>query len=331
MPSDPRVAAALAAVAARIRAFQAVIASAADRVHGQLTAVSGPAREAQVSGGLGAFARGRIDPARFAAVADSRHALDAREAALLASARDLLRTAAARPPEAFVVDLPSGGGLSSALGQAFAQLGAPFGAVTAAELVRTQQYRPEEHSCLFHALPRHQWNRAERAVAPPLVVCVDGADLWAGELAQYADGAQKIVIIVRPPVAPAPLVRLISPGTWVEQTTEAAALPAAMTYAGPAIVVLLPEGSGAVEFAHRPDPRRPLHQRLTLSAAASGARRPLQGWTVWQQQEEWLQLQALAAVPAAPAAIPVPAATTDPTDQLARWLLAHADLSPAQT
>lgn len=333
MPSDARVAAALAAAEPQILAFQAALAAAADRLDAQLeSAVEDPAH-VRVATELGEFAAGRIDITRFAALSQEPEALDDHELALLRRSRDLLREQAALPLARFVVDVPSGGRLCGALGHAFAELGAAYGAMLVAELVRTRRYDAAAHSFLLHSLPRHQWNRAERAAAPPMVMWVDGADLWGGEIAQYLDGGQKIVIVVRPPMSPAPLVRLITPGTYVRQTTSTEHLTEALALDGPAVVALVPEGSA--EFVHRPDARQPMHARVHISTRPQGARKTLQSWTAWQQQEELAQLDALAAEPA-PAVIPALAQANavsppaDPADQLARWLLSRADLATAQ-
>lgn len=334
MRSDERVAAAVLAAEPGIRAFQAAVASAAERLDTLLDAVGEDPVHERTAVELGDFAAGRIDVARFAALAGARQPHDDHELALLRRCRDVLREQAAMPTSRFVIDVPPGGRINSALGHTFAELGIAFGAVLVAELVRTRRYDPAEHAHLLHALPRHQWNRAERASAPPLVVSVDGADLWAGELAQYLDGAQKIILVVRAPMAPAPLVRLITPGTWVQQTASTAGLATVLATSGPAVVAIVPEGAAA-EFVHVPDARVALHERLAISARPTAARKALQSWSAWQQTEELAQLQALAVRPAvvlAPtpaAATPVPA-VPDPADQLARWLLSHADLASAR-
>ena len=333
MPSDARVLAALAAAEPQIRAFQAALVAAADRLDAQLEAAGEDPAHARVATELGDFAAGRIDVTRFAALSQEREALDDHELALLRRSRDLLREQAALPLTRFVVDVPSGGRLCGALGHTFAELGAAYGAMLVAELVRTRRYDAAEHSFLLHSLPRHQWNRAERGAAPPIVLWVDGADLWGGEIAQYLDGGQKIIIVVRAPMSPAPLVRLITPGTYVRQTTSTEHLPEALALDTPAVLALVPEGSA--EFVHRPDARQPMHARLHISVRPLGARKALQSWTAWQQQEELAQLDALATPPAAVAAPALATAPSlsppvDPADQLARWLLSKADLATAQ-
>ena len=333
MPSDARVLAALAAAEPQIRAFQAALAAAADRLDAQVEAAVEDPAHLRVATELGNFAAGRIDIARFAVLSREREALDDHELALLRRARDVLREQASLPLTRFVVDVPAGGRLGAALSHMFAELGAAYGAMLVAELVRTRRYEASEHSFLLHSLPRHQWNRAERAAAPPVVISVEGADLWAGEVAQYLDGGQKIILVVRAPAPPAPLVRLITPGTYVRQTTGGEHLVEALAVDAPAVVALVPEG--VAEFVHRPDGRQPMHERLTIDKRPSAARTALQSWTTWQQQQELAQLDALATVPTPVAALAMATAPpmpqpVDPADQLARWLLSRAEPATAQ-
>ena len=168
-------------------------------------------------------------------------------------------------------------------------------------------------------------------MSPPLVVTVDGADLWGAELAPYLDGNQTVVVIVRAPAPPAPLVRLITPGTLVFQTSsDETAAQLLTTYAGgPIVGAIVPEG--CAEFVHAPDAGRALHERTSVSVKPSGARRALPGWTIWQQEQELQQLLALAAppVPTTSPAANGATAVAEPADRLAAWLLSHAD--PVET
>lgn len=163
-------------------------------------------------------------------------------------------------------------------------------------------------------------------MSPPLVVTIDGADLWAGEIAQYLDGNQKLVLVVRSPCPPAPLVRLITPHALVMQTSSIDALSTAMQTDGLAVAALVPEG--AAEFIHLPDGQRTIHERLRVSATPQGARKTLPSWSLWQQQEELQQLIALSTPPVA-LVRPEPIGngakpTVDPADRLAAWLLSQA-------
>ncbi len=116
--------------------------------------------------------------------------------------------------------------------------------------MRGGRYRPAEHDSLLDAAEFRAWNKAERRFAPPLVVEVDGADLHAGALLDFADGREKIVLVVRGAMPPAPLVRCITPGTFVLQTVDGTRPRPLAAFDGPAIAALVPEG--AAVFLHDP-------------------------------------------------------------------------------
>lgn len=325
MPYDAAALETLTFVSSAIAAYQSRVTAVADRISNYLSA-NDKAGSDGVEEQLGEFAAGRIDIERFGALWEEREALDQSERTVLAHAHDLLRDIATRPADYFITDLPSGARLTATLAHAFTDLGRCFGAMMIAEMVRTGRFRTEDFE-LLHGFPRFRWTRAERGMSPPVIVTLDGADLWAGELAQYLDGNQKIVLVVRPPAPPAALVRLITPGTLVLQSCSVAGLEPLNAVEGPAVAALMPDG--AAEFIHRPG-ASPTHERLTISTKPTGARKAIEGWTTWQQQQELDQLYALAAAPVI-AQEKQPPAASDPADRLASWLLSHADLSAAAT
>lgn len=314
---------ALHAVQQGIARHREAIAVAAERVEAHLASLVEDPTHARAASELGAFAAARMDVEKFAAFLGDRPVLDDLERALLRHAALALREHAALPDERFHVEVPSGGRLNLALSNFFDAHGRAFGASILAELVRTGRYDANEHAVLMHGLPRHRWSRAERMAAPPVVVSIDGADLWAGEVAQFLDGSQKVVFVVRPPAPPVLLARLITPGTLVLQTTKGDAIASAMQSAGAAVAALMPEG--AAEFLHVPDASKPLHERLQVSFTPAGARKAVQSWSAWQQEEELRQLLAMSAAPVAPIA-PVNGKAVDPADRLAGWLLEQARL-----
>lgn len=331
MPFDANTAAVLDMVEPAIRIFRSAIADAANRVEASLEAASVAQPDEIAAAALGSFAQGRIDIARYTALAEGeRHVHDDEELAVLRRGVELLRDHATLPRDQFVVDVPTGGRLSGAAGIQFAELGRAFGAILVAELVRNGRYDADEHAPILHGLPRYRWHRSERAASPPLVVTIDGADLWAGEMAQYLDGNQKVVFLVRAPAPPAPLVRLITPGTVVMQTSRIDELAAVLRSDGAVVAALMPEG--AAEFLHLPDPSRPLHERLRVTLTPRSPRKTLPSWSGWQQEQELQHLLSLATRPApAPAATNGSTAAADPAGRLAAWLLAHADSASAGT
>ena len=324
MPFDATALEALHVVSGAIAAYQSRVAAVADRIAEYLAAHEDVGTGTVEAEQLGAFAAGRIDMERFGALWEEREALDQSERTVLAHAQDLLRDIATRPADYFITNLPPGGRLTATLAHAFTDFGRSFGAMMIAEMVRTARFRTEDFE-LLHGFPRFRWTRAERGMSPPVIVTLDGADLWAGELAQYMDGNQKIVLVVRPPAPPAALVRLITPGTLVLQSCSVTGLQPLVAADGPAVAALMP--NGAAEFIHRPG-TSPAHERITISTKPTGARKSIEGWTTWQQQQELDQLYSMAAAPAiAHEQQPQPA--SDPADRLASWLLSHADLSAA--
>jgi hypothetical protein len=325
MPSDQRITEALAAVAAPAQAFHAAVAAAVDQVRALVEAnrapPAGPAVRA--AGTLGAFAAGRIDAERFAGLFAGERVLDDRALERMEAALGVLTELAAAGPDACLVDVPSGGSLPAAVGDALAHLGRAFAAARTVEAARTGAAPIDDPAAPW---PVARWNRAERALAPPLVVTVDGTDLAAGGLGAFLDGAQQLVLLVRGPAAPAPLVGLITPGTLVLQDTDTAALGQLQGWDGPAVAAVLP--AGAARFVHAPPAGATLGERLVVTGLPDAEPvRWLGGRSPWQQTQELAQLRALATADTRPeAAEEAGDGAVQPTDRLAAWLLRHTHL-----
>jgi len=325
MPSEDRTAQALAALAAPRESFHAAVAAAVDQVRALVDANRAPAAgpAARAADGLGAFAAGRIDAERFAGLFAGERVLDDRALDVMETALVVLIDTAAANDDTYRVNVPSGGSLAVEVDRALAHLGRAFAAARAAEKARTGGAAAEDPAAPW---PFARWNRAERAIAPPLVVEVDGADLAAGGLAAFLDGAQKLVLLVRGPAAPAPLVGMITPGTLVLQATNKAALGQLDGWEGPAVAALLP--AGAAEFAHLPLAGATLRERLVVTATPDAAPvRWVGGLSPWQQGQELAQLRALTAAGVAPQEAPAGLdQDVQPTDRLAAWLLRQTHL-----
>jgi hypothetical protein len=326
MPSDdPRVRVAFEALAGPIAEFRAAIAGALVQAEAVLTnaTAASDARAARARAELGRFAEGRIDPSAFAALfAHVGHADPAARAGLV-RAVSILRGVLDQGEQLFAVAVASGGDLSVAIGAALEQVGQAFGAVQLAELVRSGRYRPETADPIGSASDYRRWNAAARRLAPPLVVSLDGADLRAPALSEFCDGRSKLVLVVRGPCAPAPLVRLITPRTLVLQTTDRAGLDRLAEYHGPAVAALVPQG--AARFLHDPAGGKEPWQRFSMLELPEPPRRALGGASAWQQAEDLEQLATLARTPFK---IPTPEAPASPAlgesdavDRLASWLL----------
>ena len=330
MPSDPRVQQALAALAQPIAEFRAIIEGAISQTEAFLTAqhASAPQRAERAALSHGHFAKGRIDSAAFAVLfppvtAASPDALDA-----LMRALDVLRDVRQRGDALFVVDIPAGGRLGLAVEDALAQAGRAFGAVVLAEVVRGGRFTPE-HERLLQPHAFRSWNKIERRFAPPLVVLVDGAYLQASALMEFADGQEKIVLVVRGASPPAPLARCITPGTFVLQTVDGSGLDRVAAFNGPAVAAIVPEG--AAVFMHDPAGGRDAWQRITVQHLPAAGKAPIGGQSAWQIAQDLRLLSDLAAtpfsVPAAGNGAAAPAVgVMDAADKIAAWLVAQAGL-----
>jgi hypothetical protein len=178
--------------------------------------------------------------------------------------------------------------------------------------------------------PPNLWNEAEREFAPPLVIEVEGQDLRPASLAELLEGGQKIVLVVNGPAAPAPLVRLITPGVAVIQTDDPAELSALGSVDGPGIAALMPQG--CAKFMHIPGAGQVLNERLTVAfLPEKEPKRALGSISAFQQTEELRQLASLQA-----SAEPASSATEetesdrpemDDAGQLASWLIHQANFS----
>jgi hypothetical protein len=339
MPSDPLMESAIAAAAPRCESFRAALAAAVAQVEGFLEASRVPAAvpAERAAHELGSFGAIHVDGERFAALFADGGGLDAGALERLERAHDLLGRLLARGAGQCVTRVPPGGDLRACVGDALAEIGRAFASARAVDLALAGKPAGEfgNHLAPF---PYRRWNRAERAIAPVLVVEVEGGDLQAGGLAEYLDGDQKIVLVVRGAASAAPLVRLLSPGVTVTQTSDPAELAAHLEADGPAVVALMPSDTAA--FTHQSGGGA-MWERLRVAGVPPGAPATAVGtFSVFQQQQELALLQELATAPAAApppaaeeaaaagAAAPQPAAAPDPAGQLAAWLLNESGLTP---
>ena len=348
MPSDVRTGLALRALMGPRERFMSAVVAAVEEVRAFLEAhrPSFDGRATHRAGAeLGAFAAGRIDPERFGALLGGGPALDGAGIARVERALHELSRVAAAGDALFVAEVGEHADLHLVAGHALASAGRAFGAAQAVERVRSGRAAATD-PVLLEPFPFRRWNRAERQIAPPLVVEVPGAALHAGALAEFLDGAQKIVLVVHPPAPPAALARLVTPGVLVMQTAEAAELAEAAAFPGPAIAALVPEG--AARFVHRPGRGGTPGERLEIGFLPDQAAiRPLDGMSAWHQREELALLRELKGasarmeVPGDQGRVP---STSDPggespgtghlnlepavadADRLAAWLLRQAEL-----
>jgi hypothetical protein len=344
MPSEPQDKDLHAALAVPLETFRSALASALDQVRGTLEQQrAGPGGNDTASVALGRFAAGRIDTDRFTSLLARSEALDAPALARIERAHAVLHEIDAAGEAPYRVVVEPGEDLVTRVDEALASIGRAFGAARVYELSRTGRYREPEHAGLLDRFPFARWNRAERALAPSLLVYVDGRDLFADGLARYLDGVLKVLLVVQGDAPQAPLVRLVSPGTYVVQAGTLEDLGGLLRFQGPGIGAIVPDSSAW--FVNNPAGGGNPWDRLKLLHVPETAAPPrLGGRTAFQQTEEMRQLAALATRPPEPEPAPAPAPAApapaqpeaaaaaaappaaDPADQLAAWLLSQANL-----
>ncbi|MDH3495567.1 MAG: hypothetical protein OER21_02280 [Gemmatimonadota bacterium] len=333
MPSDERTAAILAALAAPRDAYRSALAATLDevRVYRDARREGAADRHMQLGASLGLVGVAHVDVDRLAAVLSVEAALEPAAQAVMPRALAVLESLAARGDDACALTLVPGENLYEAVSRLFADLGRAIGAGRVVDLARSGRYRPADHDRWLEAFPFGQWSQAERRMAPPVVIELEGSDLRPAGLAEFLDGGAKIVLVVHGETSPAPLVRLITPRTFVAQTADVAVVQRLAAWDGPGIAGIFP--AGGARFVHDPGVAGGIGARLTITEVPTlDGRRRAGPFSATQQQDELDQLKALQGAAAADLAVPVapqPATPADPVDKLAAWLLQQADLSGA--
>jgi hypothetical protein len=323
MQSDERVVAALSALRPRIEAFRLAVSGALERAKNTLASESGPD---QVRVALGDFAAGLIDPDRFAMISSGFGPLDAVGHAIVERATKVLEDLLHAGDDDFVVDVHAGNSAAAAVRARMTALGPAFGAATLVDLVRRRTYDSAQHGLTLETYPFEQWTAAERRLAPPLVIRLDGRDLDAFELAPLIDGWVRLVLLVAEPCTAAPLARLISPGAFVAQAGDMKVLERVADFDGPAVIAVM-SGSEA-RFVHDPRAGSAMWQRIELThMPAAQPRKSLGARSAWQQRDDLSHLKALTqqpVLPANPAELLVASGVAggfDPAERLTAWLL----------
>jgi hypothetical protein len=330
MPSDDRITQALKALARSRESFVSSVAMSAEEVRGILEreAHSEQDPKDKLAHELGPFAAGRIDTERLVAFAAGKPSLDPSKLERIRKAYEALGELKKAGDDVFIARCELDGYLRGTIVTGLARAGRAFGAARVVEAALTGIPEAEGVEDPLSAFPPVLWNRAERAWAPPLVVEVEGQDLRVASLGELLDGAQKIVLVVNGPAAPAPLVRLLSPGVVVIQSDDPADLAALEAAPGPGVAALMPEG--AAKFVHTPGGKT-LGQRLEVKfLPEKEPKRGLGAISAFQQAEELRQLASLSA----PVELVVPrngdkpqeGAAMDEAGQLAAWLIHQAKI-----
>lgn len=331
MPSDPRTALALGALRQSTAEFRSAVEGALAQAESFLAALSAKpdALAARAARELGVFGAPRVNVERFAALFSRATPIDAVSKEALERATSVLRAVSQHGDSLFVTEVTPGRALGATIDEALAVAGCAFGAIIITELVRGGRYRPAEHDRLLDGAEFRAWNKAARRFAPPLVVELSGGDLHAGALLDFADGREKLVLVVRGDAPPAALARCITPGTFVLQSVDGRGLDRLAGFEGPAIAALVPDG--AAVFLHDPGIGSESWQRLTVTHLPAAPAKAIGGFSAWQMGQDLKMLADLArtpfAVPGAPGVKAAPAmGAGDAVDRLAGWLLDSSGL-----
>jgi hypothetical protein len=330
MPSDDRITQALQALAASKEGFISSVAMSAEEVRGILEREKGVDENPQVklAHELGPFAAGRIDLERLAPFVSANSKMSPEKRDRVQRAYETLTALKKAGDALFTGKVDVDGYLRGTISKVLGKSGTAFGAARSVEWALHDIAPPEGVEDALDSFPPNVWNRAEKGCAPPLVLEVEGQDLKASSLGDFLEGSQKIILVVNGPAAPAPLVRLITPGVTVIQTDDALEMAALSATPGPGIAALMPVG--AAKFVHATGGRT-LHDRLTVSfVPEKEPKKGLGSISAFQQVEELRQLQALAAGVRVPEAEEVELAAVgaemDDAGQLAAWLIHQAKI-----
>lgn len=310
--------------------FRSSLATAVGLLRGSLAQVTGDSKKKQeiAEKSLGSFAAGRIDASRFEEFATNKTTVEASAGPIIERALDVMVELMDSGDALNRVRLEEGQNLRCLLSRTTKNIGRAFGAAQAVELAKVGNYIEAEHGGWFDAYLYKNWSAVQRNLAPAIVVELADGSAQATNIGEYVDGNFKAILVYGEDCPPAPLARLITPGVFVLQTSDCLGLDDFLSFEGPGIAAVVPQG--AARFAH--DPRRgsTLAQRLvgveipdSLSLRHSG------GLSVTQQQQDLAQLQALASAETLTAAAEEPAAKANPVDKLAAFLLGNAHLEEA--
>lgn len=333
MPSDSRIEAALRALAGPIEKYRSAVVTTVEEVRGYLASHRPDEEQADGSAAarLGAFAVGRVDVQRFTSVLIDEGPDEPERLRKLEEAFEVLSGISAGDDNLFHVKLKKGTRLRDAVAGRWAEIGRGFAAARLAGMATAGKLSANGAKQQLEPLGFERWSPTERQLAPPLVVELDGADLHAGDIAEFLDGNVKIVLVVNGEMAPAPLVRLITPSTFVLQTADDTGIDRFAAAEGPAVAAVVP--ASAARFIHDPAAGSSPAGRLTLvGLPEKPPKQAVGGTSVRQQLDELEQLKTLAGEPGAEAAegetaAPVAGPVAGKVDKLAAWLLNQADLS----
>lgn len=318
MQSDERVVSALSALRPAIDRYRLAASGALERARAMLAFEPGPGR---TRAALGEFAGGRIDPERFALVSAGADPLDATGREVVEHVIELIEDLLSASNEQFFVSVGQAGGAAEAIRARLTGLGTVYASARILDLVKRHGYDRLRQGSPSDGYPFEQWTAAERALAPPLVVRLDGSTLDGLELAPLVDGCVRLVLIVDGPAAPAPLARLVSPGAVIAQVHDVSLLAGLGDFDGPAVIAVM-QGQEA-RFVHDPRVGSAAWKRIRIDRMPTiPPRKTLGSRSAWQQRDDLAHLKALVEPPSlAHSAAGAGNGHADPTDRLTAWLI----------
>lgn len=318
MQSDKRTGLALDAIRPRLEMFHSAIAVTTEDIRGLLSGSGESSEDHTIA--LGNFAAGHVDVERFSTYTRQAAKVGSEAEAPIRAAQEVLNRLLHEGDDLFVLKLAPGANLASAVAHRLAVIGLAFAAAHVVDLAKRGKYNDEEHAPLLEGLEWADWSRAERALAPGLVVELAGSDFTPAQVAPYLDAGMKILFVVEGDAPAAAMARLVTPGVFVQQTSGDAPLEALAAFDGTAAAAMLPKS--AVEFVHDPDAGETTYQRFTtLDFPTEIRKRRIGGISPAQQAEDYALLEALAVVPA-----PSGDSAADPAGKLSAWLLSQTNL-----
>ncbi|MBC8406840.1 MAG: hypothetical protein H8E15_16615 [Planctomycetes bacterium] len=326
MPSDNLTDLVLASLEGPRSAFASSLAAAAEQVRGTLAGLSADVdtRNNLLKTQLGGFAAGRINIEKFSTFADGQRSVNAGAVPTLKKAQAVLNELSDTGKDLIQIKVAAGKTVRCGVSRGLARIGRAFGAARCIELAKAGTYNDAEHGKMMEGLHFADWNQAERAMAPPVVVHVQGRSLHPSSLAEFMDGGVKIVLLIDGPCAPATLARLISPNTFVMQTQVATDLDRLAAWAGHGVAAIVP--TGAAIFTYAPAGNTAFGNALKIDFAPEDASiSPLGSLSAQQQKEDLAMLSALSGA----ATTPLEArdeSPVNPVDQLAAFLLSKANI-----
>lgn len=318
MQFDERTSIALEAIRPRLELFKSAVAVTTEEIRG-LIAGSGASSEDQ-SVALGNFAAGHVDVDRFSAFTRQDSRVGSEAETPIRAAQGVLDKLLKEGDDLFVLKITEGANLGSCVAHRLAVIGLAFAAAHVTDLAKRGQYRDEEHELLLDGLAWSDWSKAERALAPGLVIELSGEDFAPAQVAPYLDAGMKIIFVVEGDAPAAAMARLVTPGVYIQQSGAESVLDGFSAFEGTAAAALMPQG--AVEFVHDPDAGETTYERFTtLDFPREIRKRAIGGISAVQQAEDMALLETLSVVPTLSGD-----AASDPAGKLSAWLLSQTNL-----